>query len=116
MCACCQTRRWYDQFCGCSECIDAPLTILQVTYRKEDNGKPLRITAGDRILFADKLDYSGDSDTYDVKYIIPKEVIDENVRTVQVNNTEYDVIDIGFSASNAEKSALKPIIDRERNW
>ena len=51
-----------------------------------------------------------------MKYIIPKEVIDVNVRTVQVNNTEYDVIDIGFSASNAEKSALKPIIDRERNW
>ena len=62
---------------------DAPLTILQVTYRKEDNGKPIRITVGDRVLFKGILDYSGDSDTYDVKYIIPKDVIDANVRTIQ---------------------------------
>ncbi|MBR5363059.1 MAG: glycoside hydrolase family 127 protein [Oscillospiraceae bacterium] len=84
---------------------DAPLSILQVTFRKDDNGKPICITAGDRILFADKLNYSGDSDTYELKYIIPKEVIDANVRTVQANDREYDVIDIGFSAGDAEDSA-----------
>ena len=84
---------------------DAPITILQVTYRKEDNGRPLRVTAGGCVLFEGKLNYTGDSDTYEVKYIIPKDVIAANVRTVEANHTEYDVIDIGFSAGNAEESA-----------
>lgn len=84
---------------------DAPITILQVTYRKEDNGKPIRVTAGGCVLFDGVLKFNGDSDTYDVKYIIPKTVIAANVRTVAANHTEYDVIDIGFSAGNAEESA-----------
>ncbi|MBP0989121.1 MAG: dockerin type I repeat-containing protein, partial [Oscillospiraceae bacterium] len=34
-----------------------------------------------------------------------KDIIDANVRTVAANNIKYDVIDIGFSANNAEESA-----------
>ena len=84
---------------------DAALTILQVTYRKSDNGKPIRITAGDRVLFEGTLSYSGTSDTYDVKYIIPQDVIGANVRTVEAYNETFDVIDIGFSGGSTAESA-----------
>ena len=84
---------------------EAPLTILQVTYRKSDNGKPICVTAGNRILYSGKLSYTGNSDTYNVKYVIPKELIAEAVKTVQANDTEYDVIEIGFSAGDEGTSA-----------
>ena len=84
---------------------EAPLTILQVTFRKSDNGKPICITAGNRILYQGELNYTGTGDTYDVKLIIPQNVLTESVKTVQANDTEYDVIDIGFSAGGAGESA-----------
>ena len=84
---------------------EAPITMLQVTFRKSDNGKPIRITAGNRVLYQTVLDYSGNTDTYNVKLIIPNEVLNENVRTVSANGTEYDVIDIGFSSGSDKESA-----------
>ena len=84
---------------------DSPMTVLQVTYRKSDNGKPIRVTAGDRVLFDGDLNYSGTTSTYNVKYIIPKDVIDANVRTVEAYGEHFEVIDIGFSAGSEKESA-----------
>lgn len=84
---------------------DAPLTVLQVTFRKEDNGKPIVITAGNRVLFDGVLDYDGKGDTYNVKLLIPKDVIEESLKTVAANDTEYSVIDIGFSGKDGKESA-----------
>ena len=85
---------------------EAPLTILQVTYRKTDNGKPICVTAGGRVLFEGELHYTGKSDTYQVKYIIPKDVIDENVRTIEAYDETFDVIDIGFSIPQFSASSM----------
>ena len=89
---------------------DAPLTVLKVTYRKADNGKPICVTAGNRVLFEGELHYTGSADTYEVKYIIPKDVLAANVRSIRAYETDYHVIDIGFSAgqfpaSSADESA-----------
>lgn len=84
---------------------DAPMTVLQVTFRKEDNGKPIVITAGNGILFDGVLNYEGKGDTYNVKLLIPQDVIDASLKTVQANNTEYSVIDIGFSGKDGKDSA-----------
>ena len=84
---------------------DAPMTVLQVTFRKEDNGKPIVITAGNSILFDGVLNYEGKGDTYNVKLLIPQDVIEASLKTVQANNTEYSVIDIGFSGKDGKDSA-----------
>lgn len=84
---------------------DAPMTVLQVTFRKEDNGKPIVITAGNSILFDGVLNYEGKGDTYNVKLLIPQDVIDASLKTVQANDTEYSVIDIGFSGKDGKDSA-----------
>lgn len=84
---------------------DAPMTVLQVTFRKEDNGKPIVITAGNSILFDGVLNYEGKGDTYNVKLLIPQDVIEASLKTVQANGTEYSVIDIGFSGKDGKDSA-----------
>ena len=84
---------------------DAEMTVLQITLRKSDNGKPLVITAGSRILYSAVLGYSGTADTYELKLPVPKSVLDESVRTVAANGTTYDVISIGFSGKDGKESA-----------
>lgn len=89
---------------------EAEMTVLQVTLRKSDNGKPLEITAGGKVIYSAVLAYDGTKDTYELRLPIPASVLEEAVRTVAANGTAYDVIDIGFSAgtyteSSADESA-----------
>ncbi len=100
---------------------EAPYTILQVTFRKADNGKTIRIRVGDAILYAETLDYEGSGDTYNVKVIVPSDVLERNVKTVDVEGTETDIIDVTFSAVDGKESAkvcdfiymtaVKPVYD-----
>lgn len=83
----------------------APYTILVLTLRKEDNGKTIRVCVGDTVLYARTLDYAGNKATYDVKLIVPQEVLDRNVTTVAANDTTYDVVDVAFSANDDKESA-----------
>ncbi|MDO5560504.1 MAG: glycoside hydrolase family 127 protein [Oscillospiraceae bacterium] len=83
----------------------APLTILQMTLRKSDNGKTIRICIGDTILYRKTLDYSGNDDTYSVKIIIPSDIISEYIKTVEANSQTYDVVDVRFSSDNSDESA-----------
>ncbi|MBR4102096.1 MAG: glycoside hydrolase family 127 protein [Oscillospiraceae bacterium] len=99
----------------------APFTILQVTFRKADNGKTIRIRVGDAILYAEKLNYEGSSATYNVKVIVPEDVLERNVKNVDVDGVATDVIDVTFSADDGKESAkvcdfiymtaVKPIYD-----
>lgn len=99
----------------------APFTILQVTFRKADNGKTIRIRVGDAILYAEKLNYEGSSATYNVKVIVPEDVLERNVKNVDVDGVATDVIDVTFSADDGKESAkvcdfiymtaVKPVYD-----
>ncbi len=83
----------------------APYSILKVTFRKSDNGKTIKIKVGNTVLYRKTLDYSGDSDTYDVSIIVPPEVLGDNVRTINANDTTYDVITVTFMSDNSDESA-----------
>ncbi len=83
----------------------APYTVLDVTFRKADNGKTIRISIGDTVLYADTLNYEGDEDTYSVMLRVPAEVISENVAHVEANGTSYRVVDVTFSANDDGESA-----------
>lgn len=86
---------------------EAPYTILSVRFRKADNGKTIRIRVGDAILYAGTLDYDGNNDTYDVKIIVPADVMARNVKTIEADGKEYRVLDVTFSSDIDGKESAK---------
>ena len=84
---------------------EAEMTVLQVTLRKDDNGKPLVISAGKRVIYDEVLNYTGGGKTYTLRLLIPQDVIDEAVKNVTAMGEDYSVIDIGFSGSGDAESA-----------
>ena len=84
---------------------EAPYTMLTVKFRKADNGKSIKVVVGDTVLYAGTLDYKGSSDVYDVKLIVPQEVIDKNVKAITADGTDYDVLTVTFSSNDDKESA-----------
>lgn len=103
----------------------APYSILVIRMRKADNGKTIRVRVGESVLYAEKLNYDGKSDTYDVKIIIPENVLEESVETITADGTEYDVVDVTFSSDDDKESAkicdfiymtaVKPLYEHDGN-
>ncbi|MCR5744140.1 MAG: glycoside hydrolase family 127 protein [Lachnospiraceae bacterium] len=77
---------------------------LQVTLLASDNGKTLRITSGDALLFEDVLDYIGLEESYELRVKIPAEVLAGAVK-VNANDQEYDIIDVTFAGMDGKESA-----------
>ena len=75
---------------------DTQDNYLLVTYAKEDDGKPMKITVGDTVITNEKLDSSkatvvnrtiSESDTedyYQVAYKIPQSVVKANEKDLKV--------------------------------
>lgn len=84
---------------------EADYNYLTVKFRKSDNNKTIRITAGDAVLYSDSLNYTGAEDVYDVNIILPPDVIEKYSEHITADGSEYDVVTIGFSSANDEDSA-----------
>ncbi len=78
--------------------------LLSLTLRKSDNGKSLRISADENVLYDAQLDHKGANDTYELRLDIPDEVIAKADRKA-ANGKEYDVIFVNFMGSRREESA-----------
>lgn len=92
-----------------------------LTFAKEDDGKPMKISVGDTVLFDSTLDSSkadvnnltlAASDTasyYQVMYKIPSAVVTKNLETLEVLEGEKKetkkVITVTFAGTATEKSA-----------
>lgn len=83
----------------------APYTILTVKFRKADNGKTIRIRVGDTVLYSGALSYEGNEDVYDVKLIVPPEVIEKNMKAITADGTDYNILDVTFTSDNDKDSA-----------
>lgn len=83
----------------------APYTMLTVKFRRSDNGKTIRIKVGDTVLYAETLDYKGQDDVYDVKLIIPPEVIERNMKSITADGTDYNILDVTFTSNDNKDSA-----------
>ena len=83
----------------------ADYSVLTVKFRKEDNGKTIKVRVGDKILLDEKLNYTGSESVYDVKLIVPPEVISSCVKDVDANGTTYSAVDVFFSSSDGKESA-----------
>lgn len=84
----------------------ASMLRLRIKLRKTDNGKTLRVRAGDAILYSGELNYSGDENVYEVMYVIPDDVRERCVYSVTADGKEYSVLDVTFSSAvDGEESA-----------
>ncbi len=84
---------------------EADYNYLTVKFRKDDNNKTIRITAGDAVLYSGALCYKGSEDVYDVNIMLPPGIIEQYSEHITADGVEYDVITVGFSSENDEESA-----------
>ena len=77
---------------------------LLVSFRKADNGKTIRITAGDTELYSATLDYTGDEAEYQVEVMIPVSVAN-GAQSVTVNGANCDVLTFTFAGVDGAESA-----------
>ncbi len=94
---------------------------LLLTFAKEEDGKPVKISVGDTVLFDGKLNSStakvdnltlAEADTadyYQVMYQIPLDVVAKNVESLTVKENEQQVtkkvITVTFAGTETEESA-----------
>lgn len=77
---------------------------LSLTFLKEDNGKSIRISSGDFVIYEDSLDYSKKEDTYEIRVKIPSEVV-KTAQPVKANGEDHLVIPLCFKGSEGSQSA-----------
>ena len=83
---------------------------LHIRLRKSDNGRTLRVRAGDSVLMAETLDYSGSQDVYDRTLMIPQDVCERCIYSLTADGAEHSVIDVTFS-SDIEGSESAKVCD-----
>ncbi len=85
---------------------DAPMLRLRIKLRKADNGKSLRVRVGDAILWAGKLDYTGEQNVYELMLAIPEDVRERCIYNITADEKDYSVMDVTFSSDvDGEESA-----------
>lgn len=83
----------------------APMNMLQMTLRKADNGKTLCVAVGGNILYKETLNYTGGKDTYNVRILIPADIIAETSYSVEAYGATSDVVEVTFCAADENASA-----------
>ncbi len=90
---------------------------LLVTFNKEDDGKPIRITVGDEVLFDKVLDWKNETISnetlaeadqaqyYQVKIPISAKITEKYAKDVTHNNETYKALQIRFAGTAAKDSA-----------
>ncbi len=78
--------------------------FLEVTFRKEDNGKSIHILSRHVTVYAGTLHYDGDEERYTMRLPIPGGVVD-GAQTITANGEEKTVIYLTFRGMNGEASA-----------
>ena len=81
---------------------------LSLTVLAEDDGKSLKISSGEIILFQKVLDHKElaleEVKKYDIEISIPKEVI-AGAKEIEAYGRKYDVIPVTISGTSNEESA-----------
>jgi len=80
-------------------------TYLQITLRKEDNGKPLMIYLGCMCLYHEHLQYEGNEDTYMLYLKMPLDEVNRNRVAVNYEGREVTTVWIRFEGFDGQESA-----------
>ena len=78
--------------------------VLSMTLRTADNGKTLRISSGETVLFSDVLNCDSSAEEYELRIELPSAVT-KNALRVSANERTYDVIQLTFSGVDGAESA-----------
>lgn len=80
-------------------------TTLACQFLKEENGKTIKITVGNKVIAQDTLDYDGKEDMYTKFYTIPKETALANIDNEYSNEDGERVVRITFASNDDKTSA-----------
>ncbi|MCD8120542.1 MAG: glycoside hydrolase family 127 protein [Lachnospiraceae bacterium] len=80
-------------------------TSLLLTLAKADNGKTLKISVGDTVIYEETLAYSGSDATYQVEIPISSDVISANAEDVTVTDGTKTVCTFVFESADENDSA-----------
>ncbi len=84
---------------------DGGETSLLVYFRKEDNGKTVKITVGDDVVYEATLSYSGADSEYQVVVPIAGDVISKHAVDVEANGKSGKAVTLTFSGVDGAESA-----------
>ena len=78
---------------------DAAFSVLTLRFenRPQIPYASVRIRVGDTVICDEPYVYSGSDEFFEKNYIIPAEVVANNVRTAKIDGKDTDVIDVTFS-------------------
>lgn len=77
-------------------------------FAKEDNGKTLKISVGDTVIAEKTLDYTGENAFYSEYFAIPEDVLQANVKTIQVPDSgECTVVPVKFESLTADADSAR---------
>jgi len=85
--------------------VDKKGTDLLVQFNPVDNGKSVKIMAGESVLFEERLDCKDLTGFNKVRIPLPAEVMEKNTEEVVYEGKKYTVMKFTISGSNGEKSA-----------
>ncbi len=80
-------------------------TKLIATLKKEDNGRTLKVKAGNVVVFDQVLNSMDDTEEYEILIELPRKVLLEQSEILSVNGEELNVITIFFEGATSEASA-----------
>lgn len=79
---------------------------LQLTFKKDDNGKSIKVTIDGTSIYEEKLNYTGSDSTYDVLIKMPKDVVNDKAETVTLSDgSKVSAVKVIFESVNNEASA-----------
>jgi len=82
---------------------------LELTLKKEDNGKSLQILAGEEIIYNETLDYKGTEEEYTIRIPVTKEVLTKTATALgkqhPITGMDAYTVTLTFKSGNEEASA-----------
>ncbi|MDY5576997.1 MAG: glycoside hydrolase family 127 protein [Lachnospiraceae bacterium] len=78
---------------------------LQLTFKKADNGKTIKISVGNKVVYEKTLDYDGANEEYTVRIPVSAEDIDSAVYEKTVSEGTFNVVDVKFESADENDSA-----------
>ncbi|MBE5939540.1 MAG: hypothetical protein E7266_03995 [Lachnospiraceae bacterium] len=78
---------------------------IQLTLKAEDNGKTLKVSVGDVVVYSEKLAYEGSKEEYTVRIKVPKQAVNAASYEKTVEGTKHNVVDVKFESADAKESA-----------
>lgn len=80
---------------------------LELTLKKEDNGKSLKISVGEEVVYSEVLAYTGTEEEYTIRIPVTKELLSKYSTTYDgyEGNEGYSTVAVTFAGANEEASA-----------